>query len=224
MQVLSRTLSPFSNYEHYRHQIQNGDVIAFSGSDISSDIIKQATHSHYSHVGIVLDVNMDGAFGQSILIVESTTEVRQRDAFGKQVIKGVQIHFLSTRLEMYEGDVWWVPQREKLSSEGLAKMQAWLRQTYNQKVPYDYVQVCGAGLDEFDGLGCENKRDFSSLFCSELVTKALQEAGVVSSDINPSEQTPQNVVTFPCCKEPVLLKQLEQDEFQKQQQLIEVGV
>ncbi|BAZ03818.1 hypothetical protein [Calothrix sp. NIES-3974] len=78
MQLLSRPVSSFSTYENCRDRIQNGDIIAFSGNDIFSDLIRRVTNSCYSHVGIVLDVNMNGAFGQSILIVESTTEVSQR--------------------------------------------------------------------------------------------------------------------------------------------------
>lgn len=161
---------------------------------------------------------MGGGFGKSVLIIESNIEVKQRDANNQDVIKGVQIHWLSKRLEMYDGDVWWVPLQHKLPQKGLLKMQAWLRETHNQKVPYDFVQVCGASLDLFDAFGFENKQDFSSLFCSELVTKALQEAGVISDEVNPSEQTPQDVVTFDCFKEPVLLKKSEPNEVNKQKE------
>jgi len=81
-------------------------------------------------------------------------------------------------------------------------MQGWLRQTYNKQTPYDDTQIMGAAIDIFDNFKLENKEDFSTIFCSELVTKALKVAGVVSESVNASEQTPQDVVNFPCLQAP----------------------
>jgi hypothetical protein len=47
--------------------------------------------------------------------------------------------------------------------------------------------------------------DLSALFCSELVTAALQIADVVDPYINPSKQTPADVVNFPCFSHPPIL-------------------
>jgi hypothetical protein len=44
------------------------------------------------------------------------------------------------------------------------------------------------------------------LFCSELVTCALQLAGVVDETLNPSAQTPADVMEFSCFQEPVLIQ------------------
>ncbi|NJK27651.1 MAG: hypothetical protein HC925_02630, partial [Coleofasciculaceae cyanobacterium SM2_3_26] len=88
-------------------------------------------------------------------------------------------------------------------NEGAIAMQAWLRETHNQQVPYDFVQVYGAALDMFDRIGYDNKENFNTLFCSELVNKALKIAGVLDEDLNASEQTPADVVNFPCFKAPV---------------------
>ncbi|RMG10831.1 MAG: hypothetical protein D6728_09905 [Cyanobacteria bacterium J055] len=193
-----REPSSLEPYERYRPQIKTGDVIAFSGNEGLSKLIRWATGSMFSHVGIVLNSNLSGELGGSVLIVESTVETRVRDATNSDVIKGVQLHWLSKRILMYDGGVWWVPLKQPLQPDGLAKMQSWLRQTNNQRVRYDYVQVMGAGLDMFEGLGISNRTSLSMLFCSELVTKALQTAGVVDSALNPSEQTPNDVVEFSC--------------------------
>ncbi len=201
-----RKPSPISAYERHRPQIKTGDVIAFSGNAGFSGLIKWATRSIYSHVGIVLNANLDGEFGGSVLIVESTTETHHLDALNQEVIKGVQLHWLSKRMMMYDGSVWWVPLKKPLSPDGLERMQSWLRQTHNQRVRYDMVQVAGAGLDFFDKLGLVNHPDFSNLFCSELVTKALLHGGAIDPHLNPSEQTPKDVVNFPCFDEPVFLK------------------
>jgi len=52
----------------------------------------------------------------------------------------------------------------------------------------------------------ENKPDFSSLFCSEMVTKVLQLGDFLPSAINPSEQTPADVIAYDCFKERVQIK------------------
>ncbi len=206
METLLRKASSLVRYEQYRPQMKNGDVIAFSGRGLLSNIIKLGTLSPYSHVGIVLNVEMSGGFGQSVLMIESTAQVELRDADNKEVLKGVQIHWLSKRLEMYEGKVWWVPLKDPLPPDGLAKMQTWMRETHNQKVGFDEAQMWWAGLDLFDRFGLENEPDFSLFFCSEFVTKSLQEAGVIAPEINPSEQTPKDVVNFPILGQPVFLK------------------
>lgn len=201
-----REQSSLELYERYRPQIKSGDVIAFSGNEGFSQLIKWATGSMFSHVGIVLNTNLSGGLGRSVLIVESTVETRVLDATNSQVIKGIQLHWLSKRVLSYNGAVWWVSQKQPLPKEGLEKMQSWLRQTHNQRVPYDYVQVMGAGLDMFERLGIVNGASLSTLFCSELVTKALQIAGVVDPALNPSEQTPSDVVEFSCFQAGLPLK------------------
>lgn len=201
-----RKESLLHRYEQHRPQMKTGDVIAFSGNTGFSDLIKWATGSTFSHVGIVLKLELKGGFGDSVMIVESTTETSHQDASDTELIKGVQMSWLSKRTLMYDGAVWWVPLHHPLPPEGRTRAEAWLRETHNQRVPYDTIQVMGAGLDLFDRLGLHNEEDISRLFCSELVTKALKEAGVVPDDLSASEQTPADVVNFSCLQEPVLLK------------------
>ena len=201
-----RTQSPLDLYEKYRPQMKTGDVIGFSGNAGFSSVIKWATGSIYSHVGLVLNARLPGGFGDSVLLIESTTETEGLDATNSQLIKGVQLHWLSKRIMMYDGSVWWAPLKQPLPQEGLEEMQAWLRQTHNQQVRYDSVQVMGAGLDLFDRWKWENRESVSALFCSELVTKALKIAGVVDSNLNASEQTPQDVMSFSCLDQALPIK------------------
>lgn len=186
--------------------MKTGDVIGFSGNTGFSSIIKWATGSIYSHVGMVHNTRLSGGFGDSVLLIESTTESIGVDATNNQLIKGVQLHWLSKRLLMYDGSVWWAPLKQPLPQEGMEEMQAWLRQTNNQQVRYDRTQVMGAGLDLFERFKVENRESFSTLFCSELVTKALKIAGVVDSNLNASEQTPQDVMSFECLEQALPIK------------------
>ena len=204
--LIPRTPSNLEIYEQYRPEMQTGDLIAFSGNAGFSNVIKWATRSPYSHVAMVVKSNLGSGFGDSILVMESTLQTSVLDANNKKAIKGIQMHWLSKRIDLYEGSVYWVGLKNPLPPEKKAEMESWLRKTHNEKVPYDYVQIYNAAIDWFDEVGLSNQPEFSRIFCSELVAKALQIAGVIDSNLNASEQTPDDVVKFPCFKEPVELK------------------
>ena len=191
-------------YKTIRPTLKTGDVIAFSGKGRASNLIKWKTNSDYSHVGMVLDTVM-GGLGKTVMLVESTSLVNIPDAETKELWKGVQIHILSNRLDNYDGKAWVLPLKNPISDTKQIEMQRWLRKKHQEKTPYDTVQALGAGMDLFDNLGLENDVDFNSLFCSELVTKALQIADVVDCNINPSEMTPADVGRFSCFGDAVRL-------------------
>lgn len=202
-----RQISPIDEYEQNRDKMKTGDVIAFSGNKGVSHFIKWASGSQYNHVALILESDLGGGFGRSILIIESTPVLEPRDAEGRKVIKGVQINWLSRDLDMYNGKIWWVPLKQSLAPDKLVQMQSWLRQTYNERKRFDTIQALGAGFDLFDRLGLANPPNLTKLFCSELVTEALQIAGVVEQSLDPSEQTPGDVVKFPCfVQTPILIK------------------
>ncbi|MEQ9356265.1 MAG: hypothetical protein RLP97_13155 [Coleofasciculus chthonoplastes F2-STO-03] len=200
-----REPSSIHEYESVRDRIKTGDVIAFSGRLCISHLNQWVTQSPYSHVAMVLEVEMGGGFGKSVLIIESAAPQTERDPIGRKAIKGVQINWLSRRLDMYKGKAWWLPLQEPIAPDQLLKMQMWLRQTYNERRPFDTLQAAKAGVILLNRLGLGNKLDLSALFCSELVTAALQIADVVDPYINPSKQTPADVVNFPCFSHPPIL-------------------
>lgn len=204
----TRKPSSLAVYEQYRPQIKTGDVIAFSGTSGFSGFIRLFTKSQYSHVGIVIKSETE-MFGDTLFLCESTTELGTTNADGRQVIKGVQTHFLSQRLAMYQGGAWIFPLKESLAPEGSQKMVNWLRNIYAKAVPYDSVQIFGAGLDSIENaFGLQNKPDYNRLFCSELVAKALLLGGALDPEdnINPSSQTPAEVTRFKCFGQPLEVK------------------
>ncbi len=73
--------------------------------------------------------------------------------------------------------------------------------------PNDFFQAVGAGLDILDNVGLSNQPDFEALFCSELFTRALRIAQLVDPAINPSEQTPADVMQFSCLQEPIVINE-----------------
>ncbi len=176
-------------YEKTREYMRTGDIIAFSGKGRTSNIIKRFTHSDISHVGIVYCTE------GRIKIMESTSLNGMADCETGEFIKGVQVQYLSERLESYDGQAYWCALNQDANEY---PMLEWLQDVHGKRTPYDTIQALGAGADWIDYLGFANEEDFSSLFCSELVCKALQLAGVVNREVNPSEQTPADVMKYKC--------------------------
>lgn len=182
------------------------DVIVFDGRAGFSALIKLLTHSQYSHVGMVLK-EQSALFGETLLLIELTTEVKLMDADGRQAIKGVHLHFLSQRLLTFEGSASWIPLKSPIPQQPFEKMLNWLRNVYSEKVPYSFARACGVALAKIeDACGKEMKPNYSTLFCSELVTRALQVAGVVDSQVAPTSQTSTDVIGFSCFEKPVQIK------------------
>jgi hypothetical protein len=188
-------------------QIRPGDVIAFSGSDLPSTVVKVATRSHYVHVAIIFSVTANHQGGHNILLAESHIDTSLPSVGTGKRIHGVQLQWLVERLTM-PGPIWWAALKTPLSPTALMAMQSWLSDLEQKRIPYDFVQAVEAGID---GLLPGDRKitthlDEHALFCSELVTRALQLAGVVDATLNPAEQTPVEVMQFPCFQAPVLIK------------------
>ncbi|MGB0833021.1 MAG: hypothetical protein ACPGR2_00715 [Psychrobium sp.] len=174
-------------YQQARAQMQPGDVIAFGGNGAFSKVIKLATFSQVSHVGIILKTQLPGASDGQFFnqIIEST---------GK---KGVAISRFSQVLEDYDGDVWWLPLSEQLRQHRF-NAQAFFDFLYHQSqqaISYDLGQALMSAVDAFEKLFDTNStiggndEDFSKFFCSELVAAALERSQAVDA-VNASEVTP----------------------------------
>jgi hypothetical protein len=194
-----------SSYEAVRSRIKPGDVIAFSGNDLPSQVVKVATNSQFVHVAIVIWVDQRVDHNNAILIAESHVDTSLPSVGTGERRLGVQFQWLSDRIKTQPPPIWWVPLQEPLAEVALIDMLQWLEMAEDQKTPYDFMQAIGAGLISMK-FGMRNHDDESALFCSELVTKALQVAGVLDPKLNASEQLPVDVVKFPCFEAPVLIK------------------
>jgi len=95
------------SYEEARPQMQPGDVIAFSGKSHFSELIKFATRANISHVGTILQTQ----------VKEDTT-----GRFFNQIIEstgsnGVGVFRFSDRINIYDGEIWWLPLDDALRQE-----------------------------------------------------------------------------------------------------------
>ncbi|MDH5179541.1 MAG: hypothetical protein OEZ39_02965 [Gammaproteobacteria bacterium] len=178
-----------AEYQDVRDEMRPGDVIAFSGKGNFSDLIRFATASTVSHVGVILHTKIptdthERYFNQ---IIESAT-IRN--------YAGVHISRMSDRLKEYDGEIWWLPLSDEVRNSrfNAVKFYEFLFQAEGKK--YDTLQALKAGTDWFDswkifGKGGPgyNEEDFGKFFCSELVAGGLEAAGSVGN-INASEVTP----------------------------------
>ncbi len=128
-------------YCEIRDHIQPGDVIAFSGEGLISELIRLITGSQeVSHVGVVLSAN------------SSINEEPQADYFhlvAEANASGVRIISLRSLLNQYNGRLWWLP----LSSESRQSLQPNLNCFYGFLLSsdgsrYDYESVIIEGLRE----------------------------------------------------------------------------
>jgi hypothetical protein len=195
--------------ETLRLPIKPGDIIAFSGTDIPSDVVKIATHSHYVHVAIVFAVTRSKHPDQTILIAESHIDTSLPSLGTGKPILGVQFHWLSQRFNL-PGPIWWAALKQPLHPDRLMQMQTWLNNLEQQRVPYDFLHAIKAGIEamipEVPLVALDRLPDDHAFFCSELVTRALQIAGAIAPDLNPADQTPAEVMQFPCFQAPILIK------------------
>ncbi len=178
-------------------KINPGDIIVFSGADLPSNVVKIATKSDYVHVAIVLSVEDNRDDGNCILLAESHIDTSLASIGTRECRKGVQIQWLEKRLQTCKDPVRWSKLNPELNPAETVKLQGWLWEIEQSKVGYDYLQAIGSGIGIF------GTTDFSTLFCSELVTRALQIVGRVFPHINPSATTPAQVVALPCLSAPI---------------------
>lgn len=178
------------SYSEARGLMQPGDVVAFGGKGQFSELIKFATFSSVSHVGVILQTQvMGGSSGKFFnQIIESTS---------LNGFNGVNISRFSDRLMSYEGELWWLPLNKEIRAETFDQEQFYdfLFNQAKQRKPYDSAQAIKSAIDALDELPFglhgpgHNREDFSKFFCSELVGAGLEVAGAVEC-VNVSEVTP----------------------------------
>lgn len=177
-------------YDAARAMMRPGDVIAFGGKGHFSEIIKFATFSDVSHVGVILQTKVtEDVTGRYFnQIIESTS---------LNGFNGVNVSRFSDRMASYEGELWWLPLSDEIRKDKFdqKKFYDFLFNQAKERKAYDMPQAIKSSLDALDNLpfGMQgpgyNKEDFSKFFCSELVAAGLEVAGAVGS-VNASEVTP----------------------------------
>ena len=160
-----------NRYPELRGSLRTGDVLLFSGRGLIPWIIQRATHSPYSHIGMVIHVQ-----GWDLLLCwESTTLNNVADVDAGVRVGGVQLDPLSERLDRFDGTVVVRKLLEPVTSVEARELMA-LRKTLIGK-PYErrLWTLAQAALWPKS----VKPEDLSSLFCSELVAEAFKRLGVI---------------------------------------------
>ncbi len=177
--------------------IEDGDIIGFSGSHYISDFINLVTYGiprySLSHVGILSRKNKRSKW----LVFEANEDVPYPCAITKQKHDGVQAHSLDLLLERYPGKMWLYRLRGPAvcalddAAHWLPLYQALLNEL---GTPYDWMGAKRAGGFFHSAIhALLHKQDTSSLFCSELVAMILAEYGVLDTN-NVSKWSPNRLM------------------------------
>jgi len=173
---MSSNIKEIPCYDLIRNEMKTGDVIATADNNWTSKMIRWATKSSTSHVGMVYKT------GHFIEILETVKTGWNTARVG--------VTRLSNLITPNKGErIWWLqllPEyRESLNQE---KMLACLREQKGKH--YDFWQAFGSIMP------WKNSNDAGKLFCSEAVGQALTEGNILPYNYNYSEATPKDIISL----------------------------
>jgi hypothetical protein len=169
-------------YDDLRPHLKEMDIILFSGTGFFSRIVRLFTFSKYSHVGLVM-WDHDGR----CLVVESAPWTGLKDYLTKNKVNGVQAVYLSERVKAYKGKVYWrrlMGERPERTSEKFRQVVGVMSGT-----PYErsWKELLGAAWRTL-----KNKKNLTSVFCSEFVAHLFIAMGVLDPSEEANEYTPED--------------------------------
>lgn len=161
-------------YDLIRNDLQTGDMVFFSGRGLVSKGIKIATGSEWSHVGLVIRIDVLDL----VLIWESTTLSDVNDIVSGEAVRGVQIAPLSRRIATYDGDYAFrrmgIPNKFPNYESTLKQLR---RELDNKPYEQSTIQLIKSAFEFMDKP--TDSEDLSSVFCSELVAEYYQRLGIL---------------------------------------------
>lgn len=151
-------------YSEIRHNLKTGDIVLFSGKGLTAKIIRFGSRSKFHHVGLILRSSDDDIF-----LLHSTAN------YGG--VKGVQVEFFSNVVKRSKDKIFVRHIIPPLTGYQVQCLKNF-RRTY-EGTPYEtnLLELILAGIG--DKFNIQIKRPTSSLFCSEMVIKALQAIDVL---------------------------------------------
>ena len=148
--------------------LQTGDLLLFSGNGLSSEVIRWFTGSSWTHVGVI--VRLDEI--DEPLLLESNLGPESVDLFSGEALAGVSLVPLARKLADYDGDI--ILRRREgdpLCPRQRRLVRRLVRRLYRRPYRnYLWRQV-------IDALPGRHRRDYSAMFCSELVAELYRRLG-----------------------------------------------
>ena len=162
---------PEVTYSKIRLQLKTGDNVLFQGRGLPSWIIATSTFGPWSHMGKIIRI------GEDVFVLESTKITSK--------IQGVQLSLLSVRVAQYKGRV---AIRRLLDVERnlrfLEIVMEFRKEMKGKLYEQSIWQLMGAALP------WRNKRDLTSVFCSEMVAELDIRLGILPSSPPSNEYHP----------------------------------
>ncbi len=179
-------------YQDIRSDLKTGDLVLFSGKGHISHGIKWITNSQWSHIGMVL--RMEVRDQKMILLWESTTLSNIQDVLDGKEKKGVQLVPLGQRLNTYDGGAALRQLNLNITDQQFADLLKFRETVRNKPYERDKIELIKSA---YDGPFGKNVEDLSSLFCSELVAEAYQNMKLLDERLPSNEYTPKDFSTHP---------------------------
>jgi hypothetical protein len=191
-----------SAYPEIRHLVRPGDLIAFGGRGLVSDVIRWTTRSPVSHVGIVVGC-------PPLLLPDLPEEIHYGVMEARN--EGVVMARLSERVLEYDGRVWWLPLSEAVRAKlDLKAFHAEAQEMLGKR--YDFVQAVGSVMPGWLWHALEGARKFvfrvdddRRMFCSEVAAAVLRAGGYATHEV-PARITPAEIVAAELWGEATQLK------------------
>lgn len=154
--------------------LQTGDLLLFSGTGISSDIIRWFTGSSWTHIGVV--VHLEGI--EEPLLLEATMAAESLDLFSGELTSGVSLVSLSQKLADYAGDV---AVRHRVGPPLCSRQRRLVRRLVRCLYRKPYRNYVWRQL--LDAMPLSRRRLGGGFFCSELVAEFYRRLGWLPRDI-----------------------------------------
>lgn len=177
-------------------KLKTGDVFAFEGNNIFSALIKLLqsigqepryivdNRWKYSHVSIVVDED----WSNGLCSLESSFK------FGTDW-DGVALVPLRDRYMNYGGKMIMYRLNKELSKEQKECIRKFYIKHKNKKFERNYLQMFRSAFD--GNPRKENKKDLSSIFCSELTAQVYIECGLLPPKKPSNEYSPSEFISSP---------------------------
>lgn len=157
------------------HELQTGDIILFSGRTFAARLVQCFTGSYWSHVGIVVRLP---EYGDTPLLWEATRASKLADIRHGEILDGVQLVPLATKIASYSGEVF----VRRLTGAGAVRTRGrLLKPLVRQWRAHPY---CNFVLKQFLAryYGREAAHWQRGGFCSELVAEVYKHLRLLPLD------------------------------------------
>lgn len=181
-------------WEEIYRELQTGDLILFRCTDTFGSYLVTAYTGEFTHVGMVVVRKSRGSQSKKVmLLLESVSHADELYDFETDAPKsGVRqvdlLDRLTTSNSHYFGVVKLRYPSQEVYEQCKARAEAFMQSEKYKSYTNSKLDLCRVAFD-CGALG-HNQDTRDSYFCSQLVCKAMQEAGIVSEELNAAATSP----------------------------------